>query len=302
MRRLLLIANPAASRFTASLHRDVVEILEQSHLVTSVWPNGPAEARGEAAAAATEGIEVVAAMGGDGVVHEVANGISGTSAALGIVPAGTTNVVRRILGLPRRPRDAAEALAEARVTRELDTLRLRRQLGSHTEDHVVAFAAGIGLDAEVIRDSERRPLAKIGLGAVHYARSAVRVGRSYRDRRPTIRVTDGSRDADAVAVLFQVHDEFTFLGRLGLSLSAGPRPVAAVIERAPTLRLVRAAARAATTRGVRGRGIRVWDGFDRIELQADPAGWIEADGELLGRADALTVVRGAPLLVADTGT
>ncbi|NIR41978.1 MAG: diacylglycerol kinase family lipid kinase, partial [Actinobacteria bacterium] len=53
-------------------------------------PGGPDEARGVAADAATEGYDVVAAMGGDGIVHQVANGLLGGEAALGIVPAGTT--------------------------------------------------------------------------------------------------------------------------------------------------------------------------------------------------------------------
>ncbi len=292
MRRLLLVANPAASGFTASLHRDVVEILERSYHVTAIWPNGPAQARSEAHAAAAEGFDVVAALGGDGVVHEVVNGIIGSEAALGIVPAGTTNVVRRILRLPRRPRDAAEALASATTTRELSTLRMTRRLGEHAEDHVVVFAAGMGFDAEVIRESERRPLRKVGFGALHYARSALRVGLRYGRRLPTIRVTDGTRSADAVSVVFQVHDEYTYMGRLPLRLGAGPLPLAAVVTQAGPLRLVDMVARAAARREVSGiRKVQVWKGFESISLDADPPGWSEADGELLGRADGLTVSR-----------
>jgi diacylglycerol kinase family enzyme len=302
MRRLLLVANPAASGFTASLHRDIVEILEQSRHITAVWPNGPAQARSEAAAAAAAGFDVVAAMGGDGVVHEVANGIIGTGTALGVIPAGTTNVVRRILGLPRKPRDAAEAIAGTHAVRRLATLNFNRGLGDHREDHVVSFAAGIGLDAEVIRDSERRPLSKVGFGSVHYARSAIRIGATYGRKLPTIRVTDGSRSADAVAVLFQVHEEFTYLGRLPLTLGSGPTPMAAVVHKASVPRLLSLLARTATKRDVsRVRGVEIWKGFDEITLTADPALWTEADGELLGKADRVRVsADDRALLVVDT--
>lgn len=293
MRRLLLVANPAASGFTASLHRDVAEILEREFHITAVWPDGPAQARTEAAAAAAEGFDVVVAMGGDGVAHEVANAIAGTSTALGIIPAGTSNVLGRIAGIPTRPRAAAEALVRATGTHRLPTLALREGTGT-MRHHVATFAAGVGFDAEVIQESERRPLAKVGFGALHYARSAAKVALTgFRERHPTLRVTDGDRAADAVAVLFQVHERFTFLGRISLSLSSGPKPIAAVVTRVTTPRLLNVVARAAI-RGDVGKvsGVVVWEGFDRIEVTAEPASLVEADGELLGTAATVVAAPG----------
>lgn len=290
MRRLLLVANPAASGFTASLHRDVVEILERGFHVTAIWPNGPAQARTESAAAAADGFDVVVAMGGDGVVHEVANAVIGTSAALGIIPAGTSNVLRRIIRLPRKPRDAAERLADAIGTRAVPTLHITEGIGESTRDHIATFAAGIGFDAEVIKESERRPLSKIGFGTLHYARSTTRVARTFRDRLPTLRVTDGTSTADAVAVLTQVHDRFTYLGRIPLTLGSGPKPIAAVITRVSTLRLFYLLARAGAKRDLaRVPGVKIWEGFERLEITSEPSSWIEADGELLGRASSITI-------------
>ncbi len=76
MRRLLLIANPSASGFTGAALRDVEATLGSKYEVTTAWPNGPAESRQAAADAAADGYAVVAAMGGDGVVHHVANGLA----------------------------------------------------------------------------------------------------------------------------------------------------------------------------------------------------------------------------------
>lgn len=289
MRRLLLVANPAASGFTASLHRDVAEILGRSYDVTPIWPNGPAEARTDAAAAAAEGYEVVVAMGGDGVVHQVANAVIGTSAVLGVVPAGTTNVFRRVAGYPKDPRAAAERIATATASRPFPTLALTEHDGAIPRTHVATFAAGVGFDAEVIRESERRPLRKVGFGALHYARSVAKVTVSgFRGRRPTLRVVSTGRSAHAVAVQFQVQSEFTYMGRVPLRLSPGPTPIATVIRRITPLRMIHAVGRAATRSSVgRVKGIDVWEGFDRVEVEADPAAWIEADGELLGTASRI---------------
>jgi diacylglycerol kinase family enzyme len=290
MRRLLLVANPAASGFTSSLHRDVAEILGGGFHVTSIWPNGPAQARTESSAAAAEGFDVVVAMGGDGVVHEVANAITGTTTALGVVPAGTTNVFGRIAGFPRKPRDAAEAIAAAATTTVIPTLALTETDGGTQREHVATFAAGVGFDAEVIQESERRPLRKVGFGAVHYARSTAKVASTFRDRVPTLRVTDGHRTADAVAVQLQVHDQFTYMGRVPLSLSQGPTPIAAVISRVSVPRLAMVVAWAATRRNLANLpGVEIWSGFERLEITSEPSSLIEADGELLGSASAITV-------------
>lgn len=291
MRRLLLVANPAASGFTASLHRDVVAILRRAYDITPIWPNGPAQARTDAAAAASEGFEVVVAMGGDGVVHQVANAVIGTSAALGVVPAGTTNVFRRVAGFPRNPRDAAEAIADTRSTRRMPTLALTDEDNGVRRTQIATFAAGVGFDAEVIRESERRPLRKVGLGALHYARSAAKVTFSeFRRRRPTLRVVAGDRTVEAVAVQFQVQDEFTYLSRLPLRLGSGPKPIATVLRKVTPIRMLHALARAAAKSDVgRVRGIELWEGFERVEITADPATWLEADGELLGTTSRLVV-------------
>ena len=51
---------------------------------------------------ATMGFEAVVAVGGDGTVREVAEGVAGSKSALGIIPMGLTNTLARHLGLPLR--------------------------------------------------------------------------------------------------------------------------------------------------------------------------------------------------------
>jgi len=68
---------------------------------------------GQATALARErrqSAEVVFAFGGDGTAREVASGLLGGPAALGVLPGGTANLLALALGLPRDPDDAAAAL------------------------------------------------------------------------------------------------------------------------------------------------------------------------------------------------
>ncbi|MBU8547107.1 MULTISPECIES: diacylglycerol/lipid kinase family protein [Roseomonadaceae] len=75
---------------------------------------GPGDARRIAAAAAARGIMLVVAAGGDGTIAEVAAGLSGSPAALGLLPLGTANVLAWELGLNRTPEAAAQVLAQGK--------------------------------------------------------------------------------------------------------------------------------------------------------------------------------------------
>jgi len=285
MRRLLLLANPSASGFTGALYRDVVATLSEAFDVDSEWPQGTDATREHASRAAEEGYEVVVAMGGDGVVHHVANGIVGTSAALGIIPAGTTNVTSRIFGLPKRPKRAAAAIAElpAVPTR---LARIESTIGERATVEYATFAVGIGFDADVVERAERRPHSKIWFGGAHYAESAISTLLSkWRDRPANLRVDIDGEALNAVAVLTQVHHPYTYFGRVPLHITREPVDgLAAVV--AGDLEVHRSAeifARAILKRPMKDRlDARVFSCFERLTIDADPVTPFQADGEHLG--------------------
>jgi diacylglycerol kinase (ATP) len=107
--------------------------------------SGDAEQR---AAASENEIDRVVAVGGDGTVQEVLNGLltSGVATAeLGVVPVGTGNDLARSLGLPRDP-GAAWRIAMGRSGRAIDVARARNGAG---DARWFASAGGIGFDAQV---------------------------------------------------------------------------------------------------------------------------------------------------------
>jgi YegS/Rv2252/BmrU family lipid kinase len=124
----------------------------------------PAETgQGLARAAVHTQVDLVLASGGDGTVTACADGLAGSGVPLGVLPAGTGNLLARNLGLPLSL-DAALAVGIGGADRRLD-------VGTANGRTFVAMA-GLGFDAELL-DSTREPL-KRRLGWAAYALSGVR--------------------------------------------------------------------------------------------------------------------------------
>ncbi len=293
MPRLLLIANPLASGFTGATHREVLRLLSENYEVESVWPSGADDSKEASAKAAANGVDIVVAMGGDGVTHHVANGLIGSDTALGMIPVGTTNVLAKILRLPAKPLAAAKFLAADPETRRIPVARVEGNGPGLRLAGYALFAAGIGLDAEVVRQAESTPHRKAWFGGIHYARSAAWLFiRRFRNRLASMRATANGEKADAVAVLTQVHWPYTYFGRTPLRLT--PTPVeglsALIIEEANVSRGIGLAFTAAFGRGLnRIPGATVWPDIEDLTVIADPPAAFQADGELWGELNELRI-------------
>lgn len=259
-------------------------ILKNSYDVDAVWPNGAEDAQAHARRATEDGVDLIVGMGGDGVVHHLSNAVAGTDAIMGIIPAGTTNVLADILGIPSDAKEAAEFLAGRPAPSGVKAAKIVLD----DRDPVFAtFAVGVGFDAEVVEQAEKEPFRKLRFGGVHYARTAASVIWSrFRHRQPTLRVTCEEETCDAATVLVQVHWPFTYFGRLPLTLAQNPpeKLHVAAFERLPLRRVPSIAA--ATTTGQRladVAGTTVWENADAVTIEADPPMGVQADGELLGQ-------------------
>lgn len=133
------ILNPraglAAARARAALERSAHWRGMEVRLTTA-----PGDARRFASEAAAAGAEIVLAIGGDGTANEIAWGLLGTSAALGLVPMGSGNGLARTLGIPLKPDRALATLADA-VPRAMDVGMIN--------ERPFLNVAGAGFDAQV---------------------------------------------------------------------------------------------------------------------------------------------------------
>ncbi len=154
-RRVLVVANPAAG---VRPGRDAGEAAAHAArragaAVELARTRAPGDARRLAEAAVAAGFDAVLAVGGDGTAHEAANALAGTGVVLGVVPAGTMNLLARVLGLPLDPALAAEvAVAGGR--------RLVTRPG-RAGPTLFLLMAGVGFDAWVLGELLGRRRGKV---------------------------------------------------------------------------------------------------------------------------------------------
>lgn len=111
-----------------------------------------------AARAASDGVDALFVLGGDGTLNEAANGLAGSSTSLAPLPGGSTNVFARTLGLPDDPIDAVEVMLAALDARNVLSIGLGAVNGRYFLLH-----AGFGFDAAVVERVERRGALKPSL-------------------------------------------------------------------------------------------------------------------------------------------
>ena len=194
---------------------------------------------------------------------------------LGFVPGGGTSVLPRALGLPRDPVEAARVLARGRTRR----ISLGRANGRR-----FGFAAGVGLDAELVRRMDARGRREDGKrpGDLVFAWTALRALAERRARfDPVLEVVGHGRAAFA---LVANADPYTYLGRVPLRLPRGARLEGGLDLLAP--RALRAASLPGAVRYlVAGRTrlplLHLHD-VDRLELRCDRPLPLQVDGEDVG--------------------
>ncbi|HZO49831.1 MAG TPA: diacylglycerol kinase family protein [Gaiellaceae bacterium] len=206
-----LIVNPYASRVTPELVEAVRAALPADVEVRRTERRGHATELARAACA--ERREAIYVLSGDGGFNEVLNGVD-ASVPLGLLPGGGTSVLPRALGLPRDPVAAARRLAAGAVRRISVGLANGRRFG---------FAAGIGLDAELVRRVDalgrrtdgRRP------GDAAFVWAAVKLVVAARGRFPDALELGGL--GRAAFALVANCDPYTYAGPLPLHVSPRAR-------------------------------------------------------------------------------
>lgn len=292
--RILLVVNAFASSVTARNTVVVHRELSRGNQVELVETNRRGHATRFAQDAARRGLDVVIGFGGDGTLNEVATGVAGTSTALGVLPGGSTNVFARTIGMVNDPVVAAQQLAAGIASGDIGRIGLGQVNGRY-----FCFHTGVGYDAAVVAEVERRSSLKRWLGHPLFITAALRTWLSGYDRHhPHFRVSAASTEvADGYFTIVLNTNPYTYLGNRPLDLSP-----AATFDRglvALSFRTMRAGAVLGSLAGaLRGGGVRP---TDHLVVQTDldaltitslgEEGFpYQVDGDHLGQAHRLQFV------------
>ncbi len=150
-RDVTLIYNPCAGALRwrrRSRVRAAVAVLEAHGYRVTVRPTtGPGTAGTLARERLEAGSDLILALGGDGTLNEVANGMVGSAVPLGMLPAGTANVLAREVGLGANALEAARRIPEC-VPQRVAVGRLRTDGGARSRHFLLM--AGVGFDGHIV--------------------------------------------------------------------------------------------------------------------------------------------------------
>ena len=146
----VLIINPTAGRGKAGKQVPEIRRLLGAKAVNWTWhyTQKSGDATALAHEAAQNGVPLIVAVGGDGTLHEVANGVLGTGATVGLIPFGTGNDFARALGLYGSLETACAALTSG-VVRHIDMGVIEGE-GTGGPRHFLVLS-GTGYDARTAR-------------------------------------------------------------------------------------------------------------------------------------------------------
>ncbi len=280
-RSVCVIFNPQAARGRAGrrLRRIRQLLADQAEFRAS---EAPGQCEILAAEAARAGFRTVVAAGGDGTVHEVANGILGSGGpevALGVLPLGSGNDYAHALDLPSDPEAQCRALLAGGV-RHVDVGRVRDQTG---RSRYFVNTLGAGFSGAVAVESRRieglQGLALYGLAVLralarhfHAPESVLTIdGESCRTPTLTLIVALGPREGGGFVVAPEAALDDGWFDYLHAASLGRPRALYLL----PQLALGKVPSHAALRLG-RCRN---------ASLQSERPLMIHLDGELFARGD-----------------
>jgi YegS/Rv2252/BmrU family lipid kinase len=290
MTKALVIGRRRPGRPIRDAVRETGRLLEDAgwEVETSVVKKKRAVRR-RSADAAESGHDVVVAVGGDGAVLQVVQGLAETSVALGIVPLGTGNLLATNLGIPHNLEQAVQVV-QGGVQRRIDLGKLT--MGR--KERYFSVACGIGFDATVMDATTLA--AKRRWGKLAYAAKAVAESGEVHDVGHRI-VLDGKETTMDAGQILIANFGRTGLGlksRLRIAPDDGLLDVVAISTPGPAEGLlgVWEALRQRTT-GTSSSGRVLRARARTIEVKPESKRLVEIDGSVIGNTPvSIAVVPG----------
>jgi diacylglycerol kinase (ATP) len=283
---VLAIVNPVAGRGAGA--RVWARIRTEMGAWSCVTTARAGQARELAAQAAADGIRRVVAIGGDGTVFEVANGLARSQTELAIIPTGTGNDLATNLGVPRDP-VAAARLANSGSAHSIDLGKLQ------SSTHSVHFAnvAGFGFDAAVAWRVNRLP--RLVGGTLPYLVGVIQTLWQY--RAPRIRLRIDAHELDERIFLVAVGNCASYGGGMRIVPDAQPNDGSldvCVVKDLPRREVLGLLPRLYSGAHVSHPAVKLFR-CRALSAETDARVFCQADGELVGGLPAHFSIQPATL-------
>jgi len=296
--RGLLIVNPQATTTTGNSADLVIRSL--AGLVDLDVEHTRYRGHARELAAAARG-ELVIVLGGDGAINEAVNGIMGRAAAdpasagpaplLAVIPGGGGNVFAQALGLPV---DTAAAIA--RIREALEAGRHRAIGLGLAGDRYFTFSAGLGMDAEVVREVERLRASGRRQSAALFTWAILRRYASGTDRRtPALTLERDGQPATSELFMTAITNRSPWTYVRGRAVLPVPNPDFNSGLDVLALRKLRATTIVSAVgqmllirrRSPRGRYVLTVTGLESLTVRSVRPIAFQVDGDYLGETEAV---------------
>ena len=295
--RGLLIVNPQATTTTGNSADLVIRSL--AGLVDLDVEHTRYRGHARELAAAARG-ELVIVLGGDGAINEAVNGIMGRPAGaevtgsaplLAVIPGGGGNVFAQALGLPVDP-----AAAIARIGEVIKAGRYRTIGLGLAGDRYFTFSAGLGMDAEVVREVERMRASGRRQSPALFAWAILRRYSSGTDRRrPALTLEQDGQSAIPDLFMTAITNRSPWTYVRGRALLPVPNPDFNSGLDVLALRKLRATTIASAIgqmllirrRSPRGRHVLTVAGLESLTVRSVRPIAFQVDGDYLGETEAV---------------
>lgn len=182
--RTFVVLNPVAGNTNAeTIHQALEQHFGDRNQPYEVYETTGQERLGEVIRAALDrGFDRVFAVGGDGTISGIADGLAHTGIPMGVIPTGTVNTLARDLEIPLNLDEALDLLSGHHAIKAIDAIQV--------EDRFYVLNISTGVSSLTMRHTERYEKRRFGSAA--YIWKGARWLFGFQPERFTV-VVDGRR-------------------------------------------------------------------------------------------------------------
>ena len=281
-KKALFILNPAAgvrkARDLESQIRSGLDLSRFTYEIKVTSKQGDALQMTREAVAG--GFHLVVAVGGDGTINEVAQGIEGSNSVLGIIPNGSGNGLARHLEIPLNIADALEVINNNHVI-TIDTASLN--------NYNFVSIAGVGFDARIA--NQYRKIKRRGFYG--YLSTVLQQFFRYKERSFILDIDGKTMEKKAILISVANSNQFGY----GTVIAPDARPDdglldVVVVKKFPLTELPHVLQLLFAHRIDKSQYVESYTGRD-IRIVRDKGKWVNLDGEAV-RTDALVHIQVKP--------